>query len=38
MGSNIKEIDLSASAFLTWYAVIQSIPTEWKNIYIYMLL
>ena len=32
MGSNIKEIDLSASAFLTWYAVIQSIPTEWKNV------
>ena len=27
-----EKFDLSANAFLTWYGVIQSIPTEWKNI------
>ena len=27
-----EKYDLSASAFLTWYGVIQSIPIEWKNI------
>ena len=27
-----EKFDLSANAFLTWYGVIQSIPTEWKNV------
>ena len=27
-----EKFDLSANAFLTWYGVIQSIPTEWKNL------
>ena len=27
-----EKSDLSANAFLTWYGVIQSIPTEWKNL------
>ena len=32
MRSNIREIDLSAKAFLTSNGVIQSIPTEWNNV------
>ena len=27
-----EQFNLSANAFLTWYGVIQSIPTEWKNV------
>ena len=27
-----EKFDLSANAFLTWYGVIQSIPTKWKNV------
>ena len=27
-----EKYDLSANAFLIWYGVIESIPTEWKNI------
>ena len=27
-----EKFDLSASVFLTWYGVIQSIPIKWKNI------
>ena len=27
-----EKFDLSANAFLTWYGVIQSFPTEWRNI------
>ena len=26
-----EKFDLSANAFLTWYRVVQIIPTEWKN-------